>query len=307
MKTEKKRRNGEQLPAYDYYYMKSNSETSKPVPLFLHIPKTAGTTLKHIIFNQHASDQEYKAEGGWLVSGIYYHPAGLHKVSRVSVSAKVKRALARDDLRAVTGHFSFGIHRFLKKPCVYLTILRHPVDRILSLYYHIKKYEGTALHEKIVSRRLGVEEFVLNLSCREADNDQTRRIAGLEPEFGHCSKATLRKAEHNLRRYFSVAGVTELFDETLLLMKRTLGWAHEPLYLPALVNKGKPARASLPEETIAAIMERNKLDLKLYEFARELLLERISSQDESFQDELDRLRILNREYAQRCAARKSAG
>ena len=94
MKTEKKRRNREQLPAYDDYYMRSNSETSNPVPLFLHISKTAGTTLKHIILNhQHASDQNYKAEGGWLVSGINCHPAGLHKASMVSVSAKVKRAV----------------------------------------------------------------------------------------------------------------------------------------------------------------------------------------------------------------------
>ena len=139
----------------------------------------------------------------------------------------------------------------------------------------------------------------MHSSCREADNDQTRRLSGLEPEFGTCSISTLDKAKDNLRRYFSVVGVTECFDETVILIKRMLGWAHEPYYLPGLVNKDKPTRASLPQKSVDAILERNELDIKLYEFAKELLYERIADQGPDFDSEVRTFKALNAEHIKR--------
>ena len=128
------------------------------------------------------------------------------------------------------------------------------------------------------------------------DNDQTRRISGIEPAFGACSISTLDKAKDNLRRYFSVVGVTECFDETVILIKRTLGWAHEPYYLPDLVNKDRPVSASLPQKSIDTILERNELDSKLYEFAQEFLYERISAHGSDFDSEVRRFKALNAGY-----------
>jgi hypothetical protein len=147
-----------------------------------------------------------------------------------------------------------------------------------------------------VSSGLSIEDFVLHLSCREADNDQTRRISGLEPVFGACSISILEKAKDNLRRYFSVVGVTEYFDETLILIKRMLGWTYEACYLPNLVNKDRPTSASLPQKSVDAILERNELDVKLYEFAKESLYERIADQGPDFHSEVRIFKALNAEY-----------
>jgi hypothetical protein len=147
-----------------------------------------------------------------------------------------------------------------------------------------------------VSSGISIDDFVLHLSCREADNDQTRRISGLEPEFGACSISTLDKAKENLCRSFSVVGLTECFDEMIILIKRTLGWAQNPCYVPALVNKDRPASASLPQKSIDAILDRNELDTKLCEFAKELLYERIADQGPDFNSEVRRFKALNAEY-----------
>jgi hypothetical protein len=275
--------------------MKSNTPNSERMPLFLHIPKTGGTTLKNCIYAQYKAHEYYQLEEGRLVDGIYYYPAGLHKEPDAAIPAKAIRALERHEIRAVVGHFSFGIHLYVNRPWTYITMLRDPMDRVVSLYHHIRRDRNTPLHE-IVSSGISIEDFVLHLSCREADNDQTRRISGLEPEFGACSISTLDKAKDNLRRYFSVIGVTECFDETVILIKRTLGWADAPYYLPELVNEERPAIASLPQKSIDIILERNELDTKLHEFAKELLYERIANPGPDFNSEVRRFKALNAEY-----------
>ena len=280
--------------------MKSNTPNADRLPLFLHIPKTGGTTLKNCIYHQYKADEYYESEEGCLVDGIYYYPGGFHKEPHAAIPAQVIQALKRYDIRAVVGHFSFGMHTYVKRPWTYVTLLRNPVDRVISLYYsccayHIRGDKSTQPHE-IVSSDISIEDFVLHSSCREADNDQTRRISGLEPEFGACSLSTLDKAKDNLRRYFSVVGVTEYFDETVILIKRTLGWARAPYYLPSLVNKDRPATAGLPQKSINTILEHNELDTKLYEFAKELLYERIADQGPDFDREVRRFQALNAEH-----------
>ena len=53
---------------------------TREVCLFLHIPKTAGTTLKTCIYDEYAVEAGH--DGRWLHDGIYYFPYGFHKAKR---------------------------------------------------------------------------------------------------------------------------------------------------------------------------------------------------------------------------------
>jgi Sulfotransferase family len=280
-----------------------NTRNVDRIPLFLHIPKTGGTTLTNCIYRHRKSDDYYESEEGRLVDGIYYYPGGFHKEAPIGkeaapvFSAKATRAVVRRDVRAVVGHFSFGIHAHIDRPSTYVTLLRDPVERVVSLYHSCCAYhwphEGDAQLQKDDA---GLEDFVRRLSCREADNDQTRRISGLEPEFGGCSSSTLAKAKDNLRRHFAVVGLTECFDETLILIQRTLGWDHVPHYVPSLVNRERPTQADLPKTSIAAVLERNQLDVELYRFAKELLFDRMAEQGPGFERDVHDFRTSNAAY-----------
>ena len=280
-----------------------------PIILYLHVPKTGGTTLRKVhIYNNYRTDDRYTAEAyrgkPRLHDGIYYFPDGFYNSEPdLSVPEIVRRALGRKGLRAVTGHFCFGIHRHVTGPSTYITLLRNPVDRIVSLYYHIRRWANPdpGLHDEIISQGVSLDEFVTRFPLRELYNDQTRRISGREPEEGRRARLALNKAKVNLRQHFSVVGVTERFNETLILLRRSFGWTNDLRYYPKHVTRDRPSLDALPPSSVAAIMERNESDLELHRFAMELLDEAIASQDASFGDDLKRFESLNAEYVRTLA------
>ena len=262
--------------------------------LHLHIPKTGGSTLNKYIYHQWRSKEHRVDENGYLHSGIYYYPYGFFSNSGATVPVDVQRTLSSTELRAVVGHFRFGLHQYVTSPWTYVTLLRHPVERIISLYYHLK-----------LEDHLSLAEFVESDSYIEVDNDQTRRLYGAEQGPFRRTNAILNKAKQNLRRYFSVVGITERFDETLLLVKRTFGWNKELLYFLKNVNRRRPSTVSLSTRTLDAIRARNQLDFELYEFANRLLDESISAYDQSYFDELEDYRQVKRITLKNKAAQRT--
>jgi hypothetical protein len=232
-------------------------EDTAPTILFLHIPKAGGQTLGEIVYSQ--ARDEAAPDDGVLKAGVAYLTYGFLKERPLEVPGHVLPLLRREDLRAVIGHFWFGLHEHVARPSVYVTALRDPVERVLSLYYY------TRLHDSLT-----LDEFIANPPFREVDNDQTRRIAGVDPEIGGCTPDLLRAAKENLRG-FAVAGTIERLDEMLPLLQRRLGWRRPVVAYPRNVNPDRPATSSLPRATIAAIRERNELDFELWRYASRLM------------------------------------
>jgi hypothetical protein len=238
----------------------TEATAAPPVVLFLHVPKAGGQTLGEVVY-AHTRDAT-APDDGVLKGGVAYLGYGFLKEQPLAVPGHVLPLLRRADLRAVIGHFWYGLHEHVARPAVYITALRDPVERVLSLYYYTRLHDSTTL-----------DAFVAEPPFREVDNDQTRRIAGADPEIGGCTPAMLDAAKENLRR-FAVAGTIERLDETLALLQRTLGWRGPVAAYPRNVNPERPAASALPRATIAAIRRRNELDEELWRYASELMDER---------------------------------
>ena len=250
-----------------------------PVVLFLHVPKAGGSTLGEYVYNQ-CRAPESRADG-LLEAGVAYLDYGFIKEPELAVPEHVQSLLGRRDLRAVIGHFWFGLHEYVARPSLYVTLLRDPVERVVSLYYYAKLHETMSL-----------EEFARTPPFKEVDNDQTRRIAGVNPPVGGCTRATLDAARANLRGHFAVVGVTERMEETLAMLNLKLGWSREVVSYPRNVNAARPASATLPRETIEAVRARNELDYELWRYASEVLDAGIAAEGQKFREELARYKAL---------------
>jgi len=253
--------------------------------IFLHIPKAAGSTLNQIIQRQYGPEAAFS---------VYVGDEEIRGVVN-QLPAERKRLL-----RVLGGHMSFGLHELLPQPSTYMTILREPVDRLISFFYYVLRSPDNDHHHLVTSRQLTLKEYIL--SGMLPDNGQTRRLAGIDQPSRRaplndppCSTDHLQIAKRNLQKYFAVVGLSERFDETLLLLKRTLGW-RTPFYVKTNVTRDRLSREDIPEDTLRVLREHTALDVELYEYAQQLFQEQIRQQGPGFARELATFKLLNRLY-----------
>jgi hypothetical protein len=163
------------------------------------------------------------------------------------------------------GHMLFGLHEILPQPATYVTVLREPIDRVISAFYFMRSYVLHPAYWQFRRENWTLEDFVRR-SRRE--NVQSKILAGAEYN-SPCTEEILEQAKENLFRYFSVVGLSEHFEESLALMKLRFGWKLER-YSSFNVTRARPKKRDLPQPTLDLIAEKNAFDLALYEYAAKL-------------------------------------
>lgn len=224
--------------------------------IFLHVPKTAGTTLNRLI------EWEYPLSEMYSVDPVLFEWSAAHL--RKLPQRRLKRT------RMFKGHMLFGLHEVLPQPATYITVLREPVDRVISAFYFMRNYKLHPLYWKFRRENWTLEDFVRR-SPRE--NVQCKIIAGAEYE-APCTAEIAQRAKDNLLRYFSVVGLSERFEESLALMKLRFGWKLNS-YASFNVTRSRPKKRDLPTTTLDLIVKKNSHDIALYESAQKIFEEAV--------------------------------
>lgn len=248
--------------------------------IFLHIQKTAGTTLHRIIERYYTPEE------------IYFFDAHTYTYEQFSNLSAAERV----SIRMLRGHMVFGPHELLPQPTTYFTVLRDPIERVISHYYHVRRDANHCYHDFLVSNEMDLKAYVESGIHRGMSDFQTRVLAGGKwhnAPYGKCPEEALEAAKENFRKRFAVVGLMERFDETLLFLRRAFGW-RDIFYVPQNVSRRRPSKHELAPETLEAIVNVNRVDVKLYAYVKERFNQNVRQLGPVFARKIRAFRLVNR-------------
>lgn len=248
---------------------------------FLHIHKTAGSTFSSSVLPQIFPIEETCIP--WSYTELFAIPP---------------EELPR--FRLFRGHFYYCLHKYLPAEPVYLTFLRHPIERLISLYEYVRRTPDNAKCERVRAMR-GFLEFAWDAELASpnfqvmsltADADVRELFAAYRPRveepygfevalWGELvrkepAREDLELAKRRLAEFFFV-GITERFRESVELLCQAGGWPRVQAY--DNVNVSPPADRfridQIPASERDALMERHRLDFELYDFGLRLFETRL--------------------------------
>lgn len=232
---------------------------------FFHLERGCGRTTKDItarMYNPHEIFDIYRSADYEQRKDDLYELF----VNNTDDSLKIK---------IVQGHQYYGIDAGLEN-FQYFTILRHPVEKVISAYQSYRRTYDSPNHAAAMLNTL--EEHLDNKVKLHFDNGYTRVFAFKSEEedqgvpWGKLKEKHFLTAKNRLAEM--IVGTTEMCDEFLVYMWRTQGWKI-PLYSRANFAK-KKHKIEVSEDLRLRIAELNKYDMKLYEFAQYQFIKQLS-------------------------------
>jgi len=246
--------------------------------IFMHIPKNGGTTF-HSILNR-----IYRHENIFTISSI-------NNKQTNEALLKAMPEQERHAYKIIKGHAVFGLHQYTAPNAKYLTYLRKPEDRIASFYYYVLRKPGNKLYGTIKDNNLSLYDFVTQVDSMDLNNCQIRWISGIDDK----EELMLEKALENIDNYFDFVGITEKYNECLILLQHLFNWS-SPYYLMQNKTKNRPKKDQIDAKTLEAINAYNHGDNQLYTIISERISTKIKNEPNLKRD-LRKLQFYNRLYS----------
>lgn len=262
-----------------------------PSVYYLHIPKTAGTSLTELLVSAYSAQKSAN-------------------ISRFNVSEFASSDLGR--LRCISSHLGNGLLPHLPQENLQkITVLRDPVERVISsVYYeqarlkevpHVFDSEFVEKYKPYLNVDIGTWLDAFGTDGGRLSNRQAKHLGAMRNPRAYFSDGEIGRLKHRVRsdwlnqhmtedldagvlaerahvqlEQMAVVGITEHFAETVELVCDLLG-VSAPRELP-VANVGRRRtggrhasyRETTPPDVIAQIEAMTTIDQELYAHGREL-------------------------------------
>ena len=182
----------------------------RPVAIFIHVEKTAGTSLNHALLQHFGSHRSSPSHLNWLPN------------------CSVAELNSYD---FVTGHFTYQEARSIPRhPKRIITVLREPTARLISFYRFHRAHPNDLASNPMVraAKELSPEQFFDSEEVRaspQVDNAYLRLFSELPALRSHWEPYRIEEAAQTVMRRISeidCVGITENMPGTVRLLAKAL-------------------------------------------------------------------------------------
>jgi len=219
--------------------------------LFDHLPKCGGSSLNKYL------QAHYPRRKTFLTNGIDAAPS-IDKFRNFSLSK-------RHGYDLVTGHRANQLLDYVHPESLKVTVLREPVDRIVSHYYYAKRTPLHYLHSKIHESEMSLEDYVTSGISRELRNWYTIYFSGLTMDDAEANPdESVNIAVEVILRKYDIVGFLDNFSSFFNTLREQAGLRYNYQNEKVNVTEGRIAINDIPQSTISKIEKKNHLDIALY-------------------------------------------
>jgi hypothetical protein len=235
---------------------------------FIHVMKTGGTSFVFDVLKTFPAERVYPNK-----TLDRSHPADIEPYTRIANLLEISPE-RRADIQVYAGHFPYMACEMMGIDFVKLTLLRHPVDRSISVLKQFKRlverFHSSPLDE-IYQDEYVFRHFIQNhqtkiFSLTREDNARAfLRAIDVDEHRLADAKANLAKVD--------VIGLNERYGDFIDELRDRYGWWPSGLDAPARSNVSRePWEAG--EALRRQIALDNAIDLEFYDYARQLVEQR---------------------------------
>lgn len=194
----------------------------------VHIPKTAGTSFRYVLQKNEAVRMLYDY-------GKQSHEStpALVEINPMKLTLE-NEIFDADKFNFICGHISYGKYAHCIPPDAVVSIVRNPVERVVSEYQHLKRHEGYAG---------GFAEFS---SEPFQQNKQWRMLRGVDQKPG------------------ALVGLTSHYKYFVEVFSSKLGLPVEPIAVNRAPDADAEGRINIPPGEIKAAYLYNKQDVDFF-------------------------------------------
>jgi glycosyltransferase involved in cell wall biosynthesis len=225
--------------------------TPEELLFFLHIPKAAGTAFYDLLACHFAPPEI----GNWSDDDL---DAAYHSGTKLPLGTA----------RLMRGHVDTTIQRVLPRRAKFVTMLRHPIERVISHFDYLRRVLHPG-HEAVQNMTLA--EFLdYEPGSFLARNYDARMLAGLTyggSLHSYEDPSLLELAKESLAG-FAFFGIAERYEDSIRLLDKSFSWRASPAQ--QVRNAAHVKLQNLDQETVRRVEDANRVSLELYQWAGDL-------------------------------------
>lgn len=219
--------------------------------LFDHLPKCGGSTVTKYLYKQYRSHQIFQINGRRPHDSV---------VEFCSLPEKI-----RHQYRLILGHLAHELLDEVHADTISITILREPIDRIISHYYYVLRDTGHYLHQKVIDQNMDLKAYVTSGLSFELCNWYTTHFSGWKFDQAKADpERAVQIAFDTIEQRYDLVGFLDNLEELMNQLKNLA--RYKVRFENDLFNKtsDRPSREEIDPSTIELIRKSNAIDIELY-------------------------------------------